>query len=73
MIDLIHLQRLRQQRLRYEAEQRQFSPRPAMRAVVTSALQSDGRRALLRVVSAALFGAAVDGTAMRNLLRRARR
>jgi hypothetical protein len=69
MIDLIHLQRLRQQRLRYEAAQRQLLPQPATRAMAAPRPRSEARRVLLRIVSAALLGAAIDGTAMRRVRR----
>jgi hypothetical protein len=71
MIDLIHLQRLRQQRLRYEAAQRLLLLEQPV--AVVSKPRSEARRALLRIVSAVVLGAAVDGTATRSLMRRARR
>ena len=66
MIDLIHLERLRQQRLRYESTQRQLVAGQTPRAAVAVGTRPGGRRSFLRIVSAVLVGWAVDGTVPRS-------
>jgi hypothetical protein len=72
MIDLIHLERLRQRRRRYEAAQREMT-QAAVPAGAAARPRPNDRRAFLRVVSAVVVGWAVDGTATRSHPPRARR